>query len=79
MRLDNVENFMTESKNTEAKPIALIRRTTTVSFAFAEKPTEERRRQLREAGYQYQNGTWYKSQPDSQMASEELVAQVLAA
>lgn len=64
---------------TEAKPIAIIKQTTTVSVTFAEKPSEERRRQLREAGYRYENGNWYKSEPDSQMASEELVAKLLAA
>ncbi|WP_152051765.1 hypothetical protein [Tautonia marina] len=64
---------------TDSKPIAIIRQTTTVSIAFAEKPSEERRRQLRDAGYRYENGNWFRSEPHSQMATEELVAQVLAA
>lgn len=62
-----------------SNPIAIIRKTTTVSISFADKPSEERRRQLREAGYRYENGNWFRSEPQSQMASEELVAQVLAA
>ncbi len=69
----------TEAQTTNPAPIALIRQTTTVSIAFAERPSEERRRQLREAGYRYENGHWYRSDPQSQMASEELVEQVLAA
>lgn len=64
---------------TDSTPIAIIRQTTTVSITFAEKPPEERRRQLRDAGYRYENGNWYRSEPQSQMATEELVAQVLAA
>ena len=64
---------------TASTPIAIIRQTTTVSIAFAEKPSEERRKQLRDAGYRYENGNWYRSDPQSRMASEELVAQVLAA
>jgi hypothetical protein len=70
---------MTQASNTEAKPIAIIRQTMTVSIAFAEKPSEERRRQLRDSGYRYENGQWYKSQLLSEMAAEELVAKVIAA
>lgn len=64
---------------TDSTPIALIRQTTTVSIAFAEKPSEERRRQLRDAGYLYDKGQWFKPVTESRMATEELVAQVLAA
>jgi hypothetical protein len=63
----------------DSNPIALIRQTTTISIAFAEKPPEERRRQLRDAGYLYDKGQWFKPVTESQMASEELVARVLAA
>lgn len=65
--------------NTESNPIALIRQTTTVSIAFLEKPSEERRKRLWENGYRYANGAWFKPVSQSQMATEELVAQVLAA
>ena len=68
-----------EKITSQANPIAIIRQTTTVSIAFAEKPSEERRRQLRDAGYLYDKGQWFKPVTDSRMASEELVAQVLAA
>ena len=70
---------MTEAKTNDAKPIAIIRQSTTVSIAFAEKPSEERRKQLRDSGYLYDKGQWFKPVTDSQMASEELVAKVLAA
>ena len=63
----------------ESKPIAIVRKTTTVAITFEGVPPEERRRALKEAGYRYDNGHWYRSQSDSQMAPEELVAQVLAA
>lgn len=64
---------------TDAKPIAIIRQTSTVAVTFEGMPSEERRRALKAAGYRYDNGHWYRSQSDSQMASEEQVAQVLAA
>ena len=63
----------------DSKPIAIIRKTTTVAFTFEGMPSEERRRALKEAGYRYDNGHWYRSQSDSQMAPEEMVAKVLAA
>ena len=69
---------MTEA-NVNNQPVGIIRQTTTVSITFVEKPSEELRRQLRESGFRYENGNWYRSQTDGQMATEELVAQVLAA
>lgn len=63
----------------ESKPIAIIRQTSTVAVTFEGVPSEERRRALKAAGYRYDNGHWYRSQSESQMASEELVAQVLEA
>lgn len=64
--------------NAQSTPIAIVRQTTTVSITFAEKPSDELRRQLREAGYRYDNGNWYRSQPEAQWATEETVAQILS-
>lgn len=70
---------MTEVKTNEENPIAIIRQTTTVSIAFADKPSEERRKRLRDAGYLYDKGHWFKTATDSQMASEATVAKLIAA
>lgn len=64
---------------TSSNPIAIIQHAATVSITFAEKPSDETRRQLRDAKFRYENGKWYRTQPESYMASEELVAQVVAA
>jgi hypothetical protein len=68
---------MTDNQNPET--IAIIRKTITVSITFVDKPSDERRRQLKEAGYKYENGNWYRSDTEGHRASDALVSQVLAA
>lgn len=63
----------------ESKPIAIVRETYTISITFEEKPSEERRRALKAAGYKFENGNWYKSDPKSHFADDATVAKLIAA
>jgi hypothetical protein len=65
--------------DTKTNPISIIRQTVTVAITFVDKPTDERRRQLKEAGFRYENGHWYKSNTVGQQADDSVVAQVIAA
>jgi hypothetical protein len=67
---------MSESKS---ESISIIRQTVTVAITFVDKPSEERRRQLKEAGFRYDAGHWYKSNTVGQQADDSTVAQVIAA
>lgn len=58
---------------------AIVRKTFTVSITHVGKPSAERRQQLKDAGYKYENGNWYKSQTESHFADESKVAQLIAA
>lgn len=60
-------------------PIAIARQVTTVSITFSEKPSEERRRELKASGFRYENGNWYKSDSQSHLADEATVAKLIAA
>jgi hypothetical protein len=60
-------------------PIAIVHRVTTLSITFVEKPTDSQRQQLKDHGYRYENGKWYKSQPEGYHADAELISQILAA
>ncbi len=60
-------------------PIAIVHRTTTLSITFVEKPTDGQRQQLKDHGYRYENGKWYKSGTHGQHADSDLIAQILAA
>ena len=64
---------------TAEMPIAIVHRTTTLSITFVEKPTDSQRQQLKDHGYRYENGKWYKSHTHGQHADAEIVGQVLAA
>ena len=71
---------MNNSQQTTVElPIAIIRHTVNVAITFVEKPSDERRRQLRDAGYRYENGQWYKSKTQAENASDSIVARVIAA
>ena len=59
--------------------VAIVRRTYTESITFVGKPSEERRVQLKAAGYKFENGNWYRSRSDSQLASDDEVAKQVAA
>ncbi len=61
------------------QPIAIIHQTTTVSMTFVEKPTDSQRQQLKDTGFRYDNGKWYKSATQGQHADAEMVGQILAA
>ena len=65
------------SNNTN--PIAIARQVTTVSITFTEKPSEERRRELKAAGFKFENGNWYKSESQSHFADDATVAKLIAA
>jgi hypothetical protein len=41
--------------------VAIVRKTTTLSITYVEKPSDEERRKLKEAGYRYENGNWFNS------------------
>lgn len=67
---------MTEPKS---ESIAIIRQTVTVAITFVDKPSDERRRQLKDAGFRYENGNWYKSNTVGQQADDSTVAKIIAA
>lgn len=64
---------------TASLPIAILHRTTTLSITFVQKPSDAARQQLKDAGYRFDNGKWYKSVMVGQHADAELIGQVLAA
>lgn len=68
-----------QQATTAELPIAIVRHTVTVAITFVEKPSDERRRQLRDAGYRYENGQWYKSKTQGENATDSIVARVIAA
>ncbi len=59
--------------------VAIVRKTTTLSITYVEKPTDEERRKLKDAGYRYENGQWYKSQSVGNHADSDTIAKLLAA
>ena len=60
-------------------PIAIVHRVTTLSMTFVEKPSDSQRQQLKDNGYRYENGKWYKSVPQGFHADAEMIGQLLAA
>ena len=60
---------------------ALTRRSFSSSFTFTGKPSEETRKALMAAGYQFdaKSRQWFKRDEVSDIASEEEIAQQLAA
>jgi hypothetical protein len=71
--MSNHENAQT------TEPVAIIRQVSTIAITFVDKPTDQRRRELKDAGYRFENGQWYKSHSQGQNADDSLVAQVIAA
>jgi hypothetical protein len=59
--------------------VEIIRKTTILSITYVEKPSDEERRKLKEAGYRYENGNWFKSQQVGNHADSETIAKLLAA
>ena len=59
--------------------VAIARRTVTVNITFVGKPSEERRKALKDAGYKFENGSWYRSESVSNLANESEVAKIIAA
>jgi hypothetical protein len=75
------ENIMsnTQQASTIEQPIGVIRTSFTVGITFTNKPSEELRRKMKEAGYKFENGNWYKNQSEGKLATQETVDQLLAA
>jgi hypothetical protein len=63
--------------NSEA--VAIIRQSITVSLTFTAKPAEATRQRLKDAGYKFENGNWYRNQSDGKLANQAEVQQLLAA
>ena len=73
------EHQTTTQQPAAEMPIAIVHRTTTLSITFVQKPSDAARQQLKDAGYRFDNGKWYKSAMVGQHADAELIGQVLAA
>jgi hypothetical protein len=60
---------------------AIARRSLTNSFTFTDKPTEQTREALIAAGYQFDGKSkqWYRRDEEAGLATEETIAQQLAA
>ena len=60
---------------------AIARRTFSSSFTFTGKPSEETRKSLLAAGYQFdaKSRQWFKREEEAGVATEEQIAQQLAA
>ena len=60
------------------EPIGILQTSFTVSLTFTSKPTEEMRQRLKQAGYLFDKGRWFRNQSDSKQATVEAVEQLLA-
>jgi hypothetical protein len=60
---------------------AITRRSFTSSFTFTGKPSEETRKALVAAGYQFdaKSRQWYRREEESSVVSEEVIANSIAA
>ncbi len=60
---------------------AITRTVFTATFTFTGKPSEETRKSLLAAGYQFDGKSkqWYRREEQSAVAGEEVIAQQLAA
>jgi hypothetical protein len=60
---------------------AISRRTFTNSITFTDKPSEETRKALMSAGYQFdaKSRQWFRREEEANVVGEEVIAQQLAA
>jgi hypothetical protein len=60
---------------------AITRRSFTASFTFTDKPSDETRKALVAAGYQFdaKSRQWFRREEESSVVGEEVIAQQLAA
>ncbi len=60
---------------------AIFTRRFTMSATFAGKPSDDTRKDLLDAGFQYdsRSGQWYRSQQESEVVPQEVVAKLAAA
>jgi hypothetical protein len=63
----------------DSNPVAIVRKVFTISITFVNKPSDTRRQQLKDAGYRFENGQWYKSHPEGHHADDATVADLIAA
>jgi hypothetical protein len=63
--------------NSEA--VAIIRHSVTLSLTFTNKPSDSERQALKDRGYKFENGQWYRNQTDSRLATQAEVQQLLMA
>ena len=63
----------------ESETIGVTRISYTVSHTFTNKPSDKRRQQLKDAGYRFENGHWYKNQTEGRITTEETLDQIIAA
>lgn len=60
--------------------IGIIQTSYTISLTFVDKPDEATRARLKKAGFQFDRGRWYRSQPDSRpVTRDDIVALTPAA
>ena len=59
--------------------VGIIQTSYTVSVTFTDRPSLERRAELKAAGYLFDKGRWFRNQSDSNLATGEAVDELLAA
>jgi hypothetical protein len=62
-----------------SEPVAIVRQSVTVSITYTSKPDEATRQRLKDAGYKFENGHWYRNQTQGNMATQAEILQLLAA
>lgn len=68
-----------QQASTNELPIGVIRTSYTVAITFTAKPSEQLRQRLKNAGYKFENGNWYRNQSEGNLATNDNVEQLLAA
>jgi hypothetical protein len=63
----------------ESTPVAIVRQSVTVSLTFTSKPSDSERQALKDKGYKFENGQWYRNQTDSRLTTQAEVQQLLMA
>lgn len=72
-------NNQTTNQTTQDQPVGVVQTSYTVSFTFTEKPSAEKRQRLKDAGYSYDKGRWFRNESSSKLATQATVDQLLAA
>jgi hypothetical protein len=63
----------------QSEAVAIVRQSVTVSITYTSKPDEATRAALKNTGYKFENGHWYRNQAQGNMASQAEIQQLLAA